>query len=196
MSRLHRIRLSVALGLLGCAAVLGYQIRHAGAFDIPTPSTLFYTGSLQTFSAPDNGTHNIVVNLYIQGSTTTPACTSGTVAVTCVDGQFTIPLPALCVTVIHANPNILAQVTIDTTVLGMTAVSAVPYAVEADTASNAAVGIRSRQPNRGALDGEPGQCFVEPREELRRHSRGRIHLGERHLLAQGHGGDGGVPSLL
>lgn len=136
-----KLALSAGAMAVACGLMLAYAVGRAHAYDIPLTNTLTYTGSLLTFGAPDNSSHQMMVALYVTGQTsTTAACQTATSSVTCVNGQFTIALPSNCVTIIHDNPNVEAELTIDGIPMGLVALGAVPYAVEADTASNAAPG--------------------------------------------------------
>lgn len=131
-------QIEIGLALTSGLALLAYQAGRARAYDIPTIDTLAFSGSLLTFGAPDNSSHQMSIALYVNGSTTAACGSTATSSITCVNGQFTIPVPSTCIPIIHANPNLEVQVTVDNTPLGMAPISAVPYAVEADTASNAA----------------------------------------------------------
>lgn len=122
------------------AMAIGYHVRGAQASGIPTANTLAYTGTLLNAGQPDDGQHFIQLNLWVAGGSA-PACTTPANGKTQLsNGRFTIPLDPSCVPVVHQNPNVQVEAVIDGASMGKTALSAVPYAVEADTASNFAPG--------------------------------------------------------
>jgi microcystin-dependent protein len=99
---------------------------------------LNYSGTLMNFGQPDNGSHAITLNLWVGSSiacTTTPTGNSQL-----TNGRFTIPLDVTCVPVVHENSNVQVEVVVDGLSMGLSPLGAVPYALEADTASNAAPG--------------------------------------------------------
>lgn len=128
-----------AVTLVAATLVLGYHIGRARAYGIPQTGTMSYTGTLYTYGQPDSGSHTIGVTLWVQGAAAA-ACSTSTATVTLVNGQFTVPLSEDCVTAVHQNPNLQVQISVDSNFLPLTSLSAVPYAVEADTASNGAPG--------------------------------------------------------
>lgn len=136
MSR--RILAAAAAAALLATLLLGYHIGQARAAGIPPSNTLSYTGTLLSYGQPDNGSHAITLNLWAGDSI---ACqTTSATTVQLVNGRFTLPLDASCVPVVHANPSLNVEVVVDGTSMGQTPLGAVPYSVEADTASNAATG--------------------------------------------------------
>lgn len=138
---MNRRKIMISISAAATLAIaIGYQARGARASGIPTANTLAYTGTLLNGGQPDNGQHFIQLNLWVTGASS-PACTTPASGKTQLsDGRFTIPLDASCVPVVHQNPNVQVEVVIDGGSMGKTPLSAVPYAVEADTASNFAPG--------------------------------------------------------
>lgn len=134
--------LVLSLALAGaCAVAVGYHVGRARASGIPTANPLAYSGTLLNNGQPDNGTHFILLKLWTTGSTTSPACSTipaGSIQLS--NGRFTLPLDASCLPVIHGNPDVQVEVVVDGVSMGKAPLSAVPYAVEADTASNFAPG--------------------------------------------------------
>ena len=124
---MKRSWIGIVIILLSVSIVVAYGVRRAGAFGVPSTSTLSYTGTLMTFGAPDNSSHSFTVALTSSGTT---LCTQ-TTTLTPANGQFTVPLPASCAGALHQNPNAQVQLTVDGTSLGTTAIGAVPYALEA-----------------------------------------------------------------
>jgi microcystin-dependent protein len=132
-------RITVILAASAALSVaVGYHVGKARASGIPTMNPLVYTGTLLDNGQPDTGSHFILLKLW-NGSTL--ACSTIPAGNTqLVGGRFSIPLDPTCVPAIHQDPNVQIEVVVDGTSMGKTPVSAVPYAVEADTASNYAPG--------------------------------------------------------
>ena len=140
MRQVTRVRVVAGTFVLGAVAVAAYHVGRAHGAGIPSPTTLVYSGSLLTFGVPDNSNHQMALALY-NGST--QVCGTPVTTVGCVNGQFSLPLvPSTpsCVTAVETYANLSAQLTIDGTAMAMTALAAVPYAVEAGLASAAAAG--------------------------------------------------------
>jgi microcystin-dependent protein len=134
-----------AAAVVGLAAVvLGYGIGRARASGIPLTNTLTYTGTLLNNGQADNGTHFVIAKVFDGtgdgGVTATQACQTTTGTVTAANGRFTIALDPSCVAAVHASPNLSIDLTIDGIDVGSSPLTAVPYAVEADTASKYAPG--------------------------------------------------------
>ena len=159
-----RKRLSLLAAMLTCALVL-YEVRHARALGIPTLTPLTYTGSLLTFGSPDNTVHTMTLALFVAGANDgglgSAACTT-TLSVTCVNGQFTIPLSSTCLAVIQANPNVQSELTVDNIPMGLASITAVPYAVEAGTAASvSATSLTGILPIGNGGTGSSTQNFVD-----------------------------------
>ncbi len=138
--RLWSTRAGIAAVILVSVAgmAIAFRMGRAQASGIPQTGTMSYSGTLLNFGQPDSDDHTIVLRLWAGGSvacTTTPAGTTRL-----VNGHFTIPLDDSCVTIVHQNRSVLVEVVVDGNSLGQSPLGAVPYAVEADTASAAAPG--------------------------------------------------------
>ena len=118
--------------------VLGYNLGKARAAGIPPTGTMTYSGTLLNFGQLDTQSHNLTLNLWLPGNTL--GCVTTTTGTTLTSGRFSVPLDVSCVPVIHQNPSVNIEVIVDGTSLGRSPLGAVPYSVEADTASNAAPG--------------------------------------------------------
>ncbi len=130
---------SVTLGVL--ALVLSYKLGRAFAAGIPTSNPLVYTGTLFNNGAPENGSHFILLKVFgTSDGGSSQVCLPATQTVTVKNGSFSVPLDSSCLAAVHQNPNLSIDVTVDGTDMGQTPLTAVPYAVEADTASNYAPG--------------------------------------------------------
>lgn len=164
--RSHAMAKRVALlGVIVACALVFQEVRHARALGVPTLTTLAYSGSLLTFGVPDNSTHTMVLALFVAGANDgglgSAACTT-TASVTCVNGQFTIPLSSGCTAVVQTYPNIEVEVTVDSTAMGLINISAVPYAIEAGTAASVgAAGITGVLPIINGGTNSSTQNFVD-----------------------------------
>jgi hypothetical protein len=124
-----------AMGALTSAAVL--YVTRAGAGGIPATGALVYSGVLEDANgAPITGSKEIRLDLYEAATAGTVQCTV-TQTVALAGGHFQIPLPDTCTQAVQARPDLWIQVTVGGESLGRTKLGAVPYAVEAASASNA-----------------------------------------------------------
>ncbi len=130
-----RRRAWVVLLLLGTApAVWGVCVllsSGAGAQGIPTSDALTYSGQLgDTAGKPLSGSHKVAVAL-IKASGGAALCSSvaKTVDLSKTGGRFSVTLPATCLTVVQANPDLWVRVTVDGKDKLEQRVSAAPYAV-------------------------------------------------------------------
>jgi hypothetical protein len=136
--RERRIRAGLALVLVACAATFGYWLRGARAAGVPPAQALTYSGVLtDAAGVPAAGMKNVQVSLYDKAADGTLQCSAGPQAVTLVAGGFQVVLPDTCVTAVHANPDLWAELFVDGTSLGRNRVGAVPYAIESDRAASA-----------------------------------------------------------
>jgi hypothetical protein len=124
-----------------CACVLaGFGLKTVFAGGAPTLQTLYYSGTLLEGGQPVTGPRPITVNLWANSPVTqgeTPLCTTVPGTTNVVNGRFRVPLPSNCTSAISSDPNTYVEVLDNGTSLGLTAVGAVPYAVEANHALNA-----------------------------------------------------------
>jgi microcystin-dependent protein len=136
----RRLRTMSVAAVVALAVAGGYHLRGARASGIPSTNTLSYSGTLLNNGQPDNMSHFILLKLWVKGDANAACSTipAGNTPVT--NGRFTLPLDSSCVAVIHKNPDVQVEVVVDGTSMGKTSLAAVPYAVEADTASNFAPG--------------------------------------------------------
>ena len=74
----------------------------------------------------------------------TIVCTTGSSAQTLTNGGFSVVLPDACVAAVHANTELWVEVLVDGASTGRSKLGAVPYALEADTASKAAGALNTR----------------------------------------------------
>lgn len=136
----RRLRTMSVAAVVALAVAGGYHLRGARASGIPSTNTLSYSGTLLNNGQPDNMSHFILIKLWVKGDANAACSTipAGNTSVT--NGRFTLALDSSCVAVIHKNPDVEVEIVVDGTSMGKTSLAAVPYAVEADTASNFAPG--------------------------------------------------------
>lgn len=127
--------LSIAAG----SVVLGYAAGRARAAGLHAPDPLTYRGVLTDLTGvPLSGSKNIQVQFWDQAAGGAVQCSVGPMPVGLVAGTFEVALPEGCTTAVHATKDLWAEVFVDGSSLNRAKLGAVPYAVEADTASNAA----------------------------------------------------------
>jgi hypothetical protein len=132
---------------LAAGASLVYVIGRARAAGVPsTPPVMTYSGTLTDASGtPLTGTKNVQVQLWAQASGgSTPVCLTPSTAQALVGGSFQIPLPDTCTAAVHANAELWAEVSVDGSPLPRTKIGAVPYALEAGTATTASGALDTR----------------------------------------------------
>jgi hypothetical protein len=133
------------LSIGAASLVLGYVAGRARASGVVAAQTLTYRGVLTDIAgAPITGSKNIQVQLWNQATGGAVQCSIGPVAVALSAGAFEVGLPDPCTTAVHATRDLWAEVFVDGSSLGRTKLGAVPYALEADTASAAAGALATR----------------------------------------------------
>jgi hypothetical protein len=129
-------------GLVAGASLLvlagGLLAEHARAGGIPAANALTYTGYLETpDGAPLTDTVSVSLALWAASSGGKKVCDTGATKVTPLAGRFQVQLPEECSQSVHAQPDLWLEASINGTALGRTKLGAVPFAIEADHASNA-----------------------------------------------------------
>ena len=134
----------VSVGLVGIA--LGYVAGRARAANIPATEPMVYSGALtDAAGAPLSGTRSIQLALWDQATLGASQCASASTSVTLAPGgTFQMTLPDACTAVIHDKSDLWLEVIVDNVPLGRTKLGAVPFAVESDTARNAAGPLGTR----------------------------------------------------
>ncbi|MBI1946033.1 MAG: hypothetical protein HYS27_10070 [Deltaproteobacteria bacterium] len=128
---------------LGAAAISGllagaYFIGSARADGIPTGNAIFYSGLLEESGVPAEGDRSVVIRLFDAPSAGTERCTT-TLTATFTAGRFRVPLVGACTAAIHTYADLFAEVSVGVYTLPRTKLGAVPYAVEAERATQAQV---------------------------------------------------------
>jgi len=104
-----------------------------------------YGGVLTDSSGtPLTGMKTIQLAFWPAATGGTPACTTLASAVSLVAGNFQVALPDSCTAAVHALGDLWVEVLVDGATLGRTKLGAVPYAVEADSASRAVGALDAR----------------------------------------------------
>ncbi|HMA91419.1 MAG TPA: fibrinogen-like YCDxxxxGGGW domain-containing protein, partial [Polyangiaceae bacterium] len=137
MRRKHVVFVT-ALGI-AIAAFGGYQVRRANAFGIPATDVLTYRGTLSDVSGvPITGAKNIQLAVWNQRDGGSQVCATASMLVNLANGTFQVPLGDACAEAVRNSPDLWLEVLVDGATLGRSKFGAVPYAIEARTASNAA----------------------------------------------------------
>ena len=136
----RRLRTMSVAAIVALAVAGGYQLRGARASGIPGMNTLSYSGTLIMNGQPENASHFILLKLWEKDNPSAACSTIPAGNTSVINGRFTLPLDSSCVAVIHKSPDVQVEVVIDGVTMGKSALAAVPYAVEADTATNFAPG--------------------------------------------------------
>ena len=127
------------LSIGAATLVLGYVAGRARASGLRAADPMTYRGVLTDLAGvPLTGTKNVQFQLWDQPTGGAIQCSVGPMPATLVAGAFEIVLPDECTTAVHATPDLWAEVFVDGGSLNRTKLGAVPYALEADRASNAA----------------------------------------------------------
>lgn len=134
----------VTLGLCSLVGVVAYRVGRARADGVPTASPLYYGGVLDDGGRPVEGMRNVTIRLWDMASGGTAACTTVTPNTPFSAGRFRIELDAACTGAVRANPNLWAEVLVDSTTFARTKLGAVPYALEAGRAAGASGALEAR----------------------------------------------------
>lgn len=151
----------VTLGLCSLVGVVAYRVGRARADGVPTVSPLYYGGVLDDGGRPVEGMRNVTIRLWDMASGGTAACTTVTPNTTFSAGRFRIELDAACTGAVRANPNLWAEVLVDSTTFARTKLGAVPYALEAGRAAGASGPLEARIAAVEAL-AQPRQVVLGP----------------------------------
>lgn len=134
----------VTLGLCSLVGVVAYRVGRARADGVPTASPLYYGGVLDDGGRPVEGMRNVTIRLWDMASGGTAACTTVAPNTAFSGGRFRIELDAACTGAVRANPNLWAEVLVDSTTFARTKLGAVPYALEAGRAAGASGALEVR----------------------------------------------------
>lgn len=127
----NRRQLTALVAVALAAAMAAWWLKPVHADGIPTAEVLHYSGYLEEGGAPVNGTREVRVTFL--DADDAEACSTGTDDVSIVEGRFRIALPPACVDAVRRNRDLRVQVTVGTTTFPRERLSAVPYALEAES---------------------------------------------------------------
>ncbi len=140
-------RLFAAGGLAVCVIVsmiAAYRVGRARADGVPMVNPLYYGGMLDDGGRPLEGTRNVTVRLWDAATAGATVCTTNAGATTFSGGRFRVALDGACVGAVRANPELWAELQVDTTTFPRSKLGAVPYALEAGRATGAAGALEAR----------------------------------------------------
>jgi hypothetical protein len=134
------------LALVAASGItLGYLSGRARAAGVPAKTPMSYSGVLtDTAGTPLTGSKNIQVVFWDDPTDGTAQCTVSAGSQPLVAGSFRVPLSDGCTNAVHGYAELWVEVVVDGTSLGRTKLGAVPYALEADTATNAGGALDDR----------------------------------------------------
>jgi hypothetical protein len=143
---------TLAIGILSAGIIgvaIGYVTGRARAASIPATEPMVYSGALtDAAGVPLSGAHSIQLALWDQAMLGASQCASAPVSITLgAGGTFQLALPDACIGVVHEKSDLWIEVIADNVPLGRSKLGAVPFAVESDTARNAAGGLGTRLAN-------------------------------------------------
>lgn len=141
--RAARVGWVMGVAAASACAVLGYsamQVRAAGA---PVTSPLIYSGVLEEDGKPVSGARMIGVKLHDAASGGAPRCAVGPDPTAVKAGRFSIVLDEECASAVHELGDLWVEIDVDGQPLSPRAkIAAVPYALEASRAADAAGPLR------------------------------------------------------
>ncbi len=149
------------LGLCSMVGVVAYRVGRARADGAPTISPLHYGGVLEDGGRPVEGMRNVTVRLWDMAMGGTATCTTVAPNTPFAAGRFRVELDAACTGAVRANPNLWAEVLVDSTTFPRQKLAAVPYALEASRAAGASGALEARIAAVEAL-AQPRQVEVGP----------------------------------
>jgi hypothetical protein len=125
--------------------VSGYAVRGARA-EIPTTDALTYAGVLENIDGTPiaAASKNVAVQLWDAQSGGTKLCERDSLPTPLTMGHFEVTMPGDCPPKLQAGKPAYVDVLVDGASIGRTKIGAVPYALEAGRASEAAGGLDAR----------------------------------------------------
>lgn len=128
---------AAAVGLLVVGGVLAGRAMATG---VPTVSPLTFSGLVTDDAGkPYAKAVPVIVTFYAGQTATTPACTAASTQAEAGSGRFEVALAADCADAVHASKDLWSELTVGDgkVALPRSRVGAVPYALEAQVASQA-----------------------------------------------------------
>jgi hypothetical protein len=158
---IRKTSMLAALGFSAVVSVVAYRVGRARADGVPTVSPLYYGGVLDDGGTPVEGMRNVTIRLWDAATAGTAACTTVAPGTAFAAGRFRVELDATCASAVRANPNLWAEVLVDSTTFARTKLGAVPYALEAGRAAGASGPLEARIASVEAL-ARPRQVEIGP----------------------------------
>ncbi len=145
--------------LIATAFTTGHLVGRAGAVGIPANDAMVYSGVLTESdgTTPLTGNRNIGIALWNAVSKGIQECSENHVSVdlTASTGSFRVALAEDCVQAVHNNADLWVEIRVDGTPLEpRTKLGVVPYAIEANWASQAAGQLAAQVNNKLNREGE------------------------------------------
>jgi hypothetical protein len=128
---------AVVAGSVLAGTAVGYRLARAAG--VPGAKPLYYAGTIEDAGQLVDGTRDITLRLWSDGTSTDGTflkCTTIATGAPVARGRFRIALDDTCTAPVHQNPDLWMEVLVGNSVLGRTKIGAVPYALEADRALN------------------------------------------------------------
>jgi hypothetical protein len=170
------------LSIGAVSLVLGYVAGRARASGLRAADPMTYRGVLTDLAGvPLIGTKDVQIQFWDQATGGAIQCSVGPMPAALAGGAFEIVLPDACTTAVHATPDLWAEVLVDGDSLNRTKLGVVPYALEADTASNAAGALATQ------LAGIEGRLARDTSGATKRICTGSTPIGSTAWQAYGSG---------
>jgi len=127
------------------ALAAGYWVGRARAAGVPAATALVYSGFVTDGTgSPATGSKSIVLQVFDAETAGTMKCSIGPVAVDLGPGGFfQMTLPEACTTAVHQLPDLWIEAFVGADSLGRIKLNAVPYALEAGSASAAGGALKT-----------------------------------------------------
>lgn len=137
---------------MGAALVVvvggAYQLGRARADGIPTSPTMYFGATLDESGVPVSGSRDVTVRLYDAATAGSVRCETSAPGTMVAAGRLRVALDASCSSAVQANPNLWAELAVGGMVVGgRSRLGAVPYAVEAQRASELTAAASARVVN-------------------------------------------------
>jgi hypothetical protein len=124
--------------------VIGHAATRVRAEGVPAENPLVYSGLLEQGEEPVNGARSIGLKLHDAASGDAARCTVAPKETDVKAGRFAVVLHDQCAAAVHEHADLWVEISVDGAVLSpRTKLAAVPYALEARRAVEAAGGLRT-----------------------------------------------------
>jgi hypothetical protein len=121
--------------VVSLALSVGYHLGRAKADGPPPQTPLYFAGELEDNDQPVDGAKNIAIKLWNAVVDGTAVCATTPPPTLVSKGHFRIPLDESCTPAVRAQPDLWVEVLVDGIPIGRSKLGAVPYALEAQRAS-------------------------------------------------------------